>query len=69
MTAILLAILQQAVIPEALAYIRARWTRTGQLPTDQEIIDHLIAQADQLIATGEAWLAAHPPDPTSTVST
>ena len=64
MTALLLAILQQAVIPEAMAYIRARWTRTGQLPTDQEVLEALGLQADKLIAAGQEWLAAHPADPT-----
>jgi hypothetical protein len=63
MTALILAILQQAVVPEAMAYIRARWTRTGQLPTDQEVIAALNLKVEDLVAIGEAWLAAHPPVP------
>ena len=61
MTPIILAIIQAGVIPEIMQFIRDRWTRTGSMPTDQEVIDRVHAMADAIIAKGEAWLAAHPP--------
>ncbi len=56
---ILAALLQQVLIPELLAVIRAHYNATGHLPTDAEVIAALGADADAGIATGQAWLAAH----------
>ena len=61
MNPLLLALLQQVVIPEVLAIVRAHRNATGKMPTDAEVLAALGADADSGIAIGEAWLAAHPP--------
>ena len=61
MSAIILAIIQAGVIPEIMAFIRQRFTQTGQMPTDAEVLARVAEMADAIIANGEAWLAAHPP--------
>lgn len=61
--ALLAALLQQIIIPEVVAVIRAHHNATGQLPTDAEVLAALGADADKGIAIGEAWLAAHPVTP------
>jgi hypothetical protein len=62
-TPIILALIQQGVIPEVLAFIRERFTRTGALPTDEEVIAALVLKADAITAIGVAWLESHPADP------
>ena len=57
---LLTALLQQVVIPEVLAVIRAHHNATGQMPTDAQVIAALGQDADKGIATGQAWLDAHP---------
>jgi len=64
MTPLILAIIQCGVIPEVMAFIRQRFTQSGQMPTDAEVLARVEAMADAIIAKGEAWLAANPPDPT-----
>lgn len=56
----LAALLQQIVIPEVIAVVRAHHNATGNLPTDAEVLAALGADADKGISVGEAWLAAHP---------
>lgn len=63
---ILIALLQQVVIPEVTAVVRAHHNATGNLPTDAEVLAALNIDADKGITIGEAWLAAHA-GPTSTV--
>lgn len=64
--ALLSALLTQIVIPEITAVIRAHKNATGNLPTDAQIIAALGTDADQGIAIGQAWLAAHPAPTTTT---
>jgi hypothetical protein len=64
MTPLILAIIQAGLIPEVMAYIRQRFTQSGQLPTDAEVLARVEAMADAIILKGEAWLLAHPADPT-----
>ena len=52
-------LLQDAVIPELMSFIRAHFLHSGTLPTDEEAIAHLQQHAQAVIATGEAWLAQH----------
>lgn len=54
------ALIAQVAIPEILAVIRAHHNATGQLPTDAQVIAALAVDADGVIQTGQAWLAAHP---------
>jgi hypothetical protein len=58
--ALIAALLQQVVIPEILAIIRAHHNATGNLPTDAQVIAALATDASGVISTGSAWLAAHP---------
>lgn len=58
--ALIAALLQQILIPEIVAVIRAHHNATGQLPTDAQVIAALSSDADKGITIGEAWLAAHP---------
>ena len=60
MTAVLLALIQQVVIPEVAAIIRAHYNATGKFPTEAEIFKALGVEADGVIGIGTAWLAAHP---------
>lgn len=61
--AIIAALLQQVVIPEILAVIRAHHNATGNLPTDAEVQAALSTDTAAGIAIGQAWLAAHPVTP------
>jgi hypothetical protein len=58
--ALISALIQQVAIPEILAVIRAHHNATGSLPTDAQVIAALGQDADGVVATGQAWLAAHP---------
>jgi hypothetical protein len=58
--AVLMAILQAGVVPEIMSFIRDRFTRTGKMPTDAEVIDRLIVLAASIITKGEDYLATHP---------
>lgn len=58
--ALLVAIIQNIVVPEVAGIIRAHRQQTGQDPTDAEIIAKLQIDATKFIDAGEAWLAAHP---------
>lgn len=60
MTALILAILQNVVIPEVVVAIRSHYNATGQLPTDEQVLAALHLNADRVVAIGEAWLAANP---------
>jgi hypothetical protein len=59
-TAVLMAILQSGVVPEIMAFIRDRFTATGKLPTDAQVIDRLVVLAASVITKGEDYLATHP---------
>ena len=63
MTPLILAILQNVVIPEVIVAIRSHFNATGQLPTDAQILAALNLNADRVVAIGESWLASHPPSP------
>jgi fucose permease len=58
--AVLMAILQSGVVPEIMAFIRDRFTATGKLPTDAQVIDRLVVLAASVITKGEDYLATHP---------
>ncbi len=53
------ALIQQFAIPELLAWLKSR-KDAGQTITDADIIAKLGADADQIIADADAWLASHP---------
>ena len=57
---LLIALLQQVVIPEIATAIRAHFNATGQMPTDADILKALALDASTGVAIGQAWLAAHP---------
>lgn len=57
---LLTALLQQILIPEVIAVVRAHHNATGALPTDAQVMAALGADADKGVSIGEAWLAAHP---------
>lgn len=56
--ALIIATLQQIVIPEILAIIRAHKNATGADPTAEQILAALQFDADRVVAVGEAFLAA-----------
>ena len=59
--ALIAILLQQIIIPEVAAVIRAHANATGgKMPTDAEVIAALQLDADRALAIGQAWLAAHP---------
>jgi DNA-directed RNA polymerase specialized sigma subunit len=58
--ALLIAIIQNVVVPEVSGIIRRHRAQTGADPTDAEIIAKLQLDATKYIDEGEAWLAAHP---------
>ena len=60
MTPLILAMLQNVIIPEVLVAIRSHWNATGNLPTDAQILAALALNADRVVAIGESWLASHP---------
>ena len=49
-----------AVIPLVTEYIKRRLEERGTMPTDDEIRDHLMNDADAVLIVSDAWLAAHP---------
>jgi len=49
-----------AVIPIVVAYIKRVREETGTEPTDAEVMEHLMNDADAVEAISNAWLAAHP---------
>jgi hypothetical protein len=62
--ALIIAILEQILIPEIAAIIRAHANATnGQLPNDAQVLAALDIDAAKVVAVGEAWLAAHPETP------
>lgn len=61
MRSILGALFEKIILPELMAFIRARVAQTGQVPTDDAVIAKLNADADLVIAKGEAFLASAPP--------
>lgn len=63
-SAVLMAILQSGVVPEIMAFIRDRFTATGKMPTDAQVIDRLVVMAASVIAKGEDYLATHPKEDT-----
>ena len=60
MTPLILALLQQVIVPELMVAVRAHWNATGNLPTDAQILAALTLNADRVVAIGESWLASHP---------
>lgn len=63
MTPLIIALLQQIVIPEVVAVIRAHYAASGKMPTEAEVFAALGVNANGVISVGEAWLAAHPETP------
>lgn len=57
--ALIAALIHNIALPEILAWLRSR-KDSGQIITDADIIAKLQLDADEGIAVGEAWLAAHP---------
>jgi hypothetical protein len=57
---LLIALLQNVVIPEIIVAIKAHYNATGKLPTEAEILAAVDVTADRITARGTAWLAAHP---------
>lgn len=59
--ALIAALIEQVLVPEISAIIRAHRNATGgTMPTDAQIIAALGTDANTGISIGEAWLAAHP---------
>ncbi len=58
--ALLVAIIQNVLVPEISGIIRQHRAQTGADPTDAEIIAKLQIDATKYIDEGEAWLEAHP---------
>ena len=56
---VFLSIFQTAVLPELMRYIRDHYTRTGQMPTDADIIAELHSNTTIGIAIGKAFLESH----------
>lgn len=61
--ALLAALINQIAIPELTAWLRSRHA-AGQGVTDADVIQKLITDANMGESIGEAWLAAHPANPT-----
>ncbi len=61
MNPLLMALLEQIVIPEVAVVFRAHANAGLPPPTSEQVIAALGADADKGIAIGEAWLAAHQP--------
>jgi hypothetical protein len=51
--------LLRALAPEVLDIIKDQFTRTGVLPTSDELDAAIVAKRDQKIAEGDDWLAKH----------
>lgn len=56
--AIIGSVLQNIILPEIFAIIRAHHNATGNLPTDAEVIAALQLDADRVISVGEAFLTS-----------
>lgn len=56
MEALLIAVLQNIVIPELAAFIQKKFSETGRLPTKEEMEAEVMKNADTIIARGEAFL-------------
>ncbi len=63
MTPLLIAFIQEILIPEIAVAIRAHHAATGQIPTAADIAAALGLDADHGMAIGTAWLASHPGTP------
>ncbi len=50
------------LVPKILDFIKGFHAGTGQLPTEEQIVEKLNLKADQTIATSDAWLKDHPDD-------
>jgi hypothetical protein len=66
---IIASLIQQVLLPEILAIVRAHHNATGQLPTDAQVIAALGTDTSGNIAIGTAWLAAHPVTPAAPATT
>lgn len=60
MSAILIALIQAGLVPELMAFVRDHFTKTGKMPTDQQVIEKCLALAAGIIQKGEDYLATHP---------
>lgn len=60
MSPLLIALLQNVVIPEIIVAIKAHYNATGQMPTEAQIMAAVDTTAARITARGEAWLAVHP---------
>ena len=57
--ALIIALLQQLIVPEILEIVRRRQA-ANQPIDDTSIIEELHLRAAAVIAKGESWLATHP---------
>ena len=57
---LLIALLQNVVIPEIIVAIKAHHNATGNYPTETEVLAAVDTTAARITARGTAWLAAHP---------
>jgi hypothetical protein len=48
------------IIPTVASIIRDLFNKTGELPTDAQIIAKLQTDSDGIAAIGDSWLANHP---------
>lgn len=58
-SSLITALITQVAVPEILAFVREHHGQTGELPTNEQVIAKMNADADGVIQTGDAWLAAH----------
>ena len=59
MSPLIIALVQQVLLPEILVAIRAHRNATGQDPTADQVFAALNLDADRVVAVGQAWLDAH----------
>lgn len=52
--------LASVLVPQIMSIVRQHQASQGSVPTDEEVIATLQADADTVQNVGRAWLAAHP---------
>lgn len=60
MTPLIIALLQNVIVPEVIVAIKAHYAAKGTMPTEAEVMAALDLTAASVIRVGEDWLAAHP---------
>ena len=66
--ALIAALIEQIVVPEIAAIVRAHHNATGKTPTDTEILAALQADTSRYIQLGEAFLASKGATPAAPAS-